>query len=199
MSAEQIDPANPYAPPQAVVADAAWTSVDAFYVVSARKFALLFLATVGLYQLYWFCRHWQQYRVHTGERLWPVARAVFSIFFTHALAGTIDDTIRRSVHRHAWSPSLIATIFVILQIASNVLDRMAWRSIGYPVTDVLSLLILLPLGAVLWSIQSAANTACGDPNGAANARLSGANYAWIAFGALLWVMVGIGLILPGEA
>lgn len=197
MSSEQIDHPNPYAAPEANVADAV-PDLDMFYVISARKFALLFFATLGVYQVYWFYRHWQQYRLRTGERLLPVVRALFSIFFTHSLARRIDDGIRRGTRHVRWSPSVVATLFVILQILSNGLDRMAARSIGSPTTDVLSLLILLPVGWTLWSIQSAANTACQDPDGAGNARLSAANHAWIVFGLLWWALVCFGLFLPDD-
>lgn len=196
MSSEPINSGNPYAPPQAVVADTATPATDAFYVVSARKFTLLFFMTCGVYQIYWFYRHWRQYRAHSGESVLPIVRALFSIFFTHSLTGRIDDVIRQGVHRHRWSPSVIATLVVILQIISNGLERMAARSFGSPTTDVLSLLSLLPLGGALWVIQSAANAACGDPRGRRNAKLTAANYAWIALGLLFWIFALVGLLAP---
>lgn len=196
MSSEPIDSGNPYAAPQAVVADAAAPATDAFYVVSARKFTLLFFMTGGVYQVYWFYRHWRHYRAHSGEAMLPIMRALFSIFFTHSLTRRIDDVIRHGVHHHRWSPSVIATLVVILQLVSNGLERMAARSFGSPTTDVLSLLSLLPLGGALWVIQSAANIACGDPQGRRNANLTAANYAWIALGALFWAFALVGLLAP---
>ena len=189
---------NLYAPPQAEVHSVASEASTEFYVVSTGKFLLLYFFTVGIYQLYWFYRQWAQYRRHHGKALWPIPRAIFSVFFTHSLTRAIHDAQHKAGVRFAWSPSLLATIFVILQIASNVLDRMSWREIGSPLTDWLSLATLIPLAHVLYAIQKAANAACADPDGAGNRYLSGANWAWILLGVLCWLLILIVLVIPAQ-
>lgn len=44
--------------PDVVIADAE----PMFYVVSKRKFTILFLSTIGLYYLYWFYKNWDRYQ-----------------------------------------------------------------------------------------------------------------------------------------
>lgn len=189
---------NLYAPPVAEVGDIATPDTTEFYVVASRKFFLLFFLTVGLYQIYWFYRHWAQFKRHRKLDLWPIPRAIFAVFFTHSLAREIEARIHRSTARFDWSPGAIATTFVILQIASNILDRMAWRNIGFPVTDWISIGILLPMAWLAHAMQRAANVACGDPDGASNAQLTAANWIWMLLGGILWALALLGLLLPQE-
>ncbi|KLI99870.1 hypothetical protein [Luteimonas sp. FCS-9] len=188
---------NLYAPPTAHVAPAPAVAGDAqpFYVVSATKFCVLFFVTFGMYVLYWFYAHWRHWRRVGGETIWPVARAVFSVFFAHALARRIDDRLRAIGIVRAWSPALAATVYVVFQIGSTVTSRMADREIGSPVTDVVSLLALVPIAWSMLAMQRAANAACGDPAGAGNRRFTWANWLWIALFGLLWLLIGVAIAL----
>lgn len=188
---------NSFTPPVVAVDDAAPRSQsNEFYVVSARKFVLLFIATFGLYQVYWFYMHWARYRrVRKQQDVWPVARAIFPIFFTHSLTEEINDTTLRRSPAYRWSPQLAATGYVTASLASMVLDRLAAHSIGSPTTDLASLLMLAPSCMCLLAIQRAANVACGQPRGDTNASLNWANWIWLVMGALLWLVVGLGLAM----
>ena len=56
-----------------------------FYVVSARKFWLLFLLTGGIYCVAWFYKNWAHFKRATkDDDIWPGPRAVFHIFFVHS-------------------------------------------------------------------------------------------------------------------
>lgn len=185
---------NVYAPPAAEVGDAPRAGAGAeFYVVSGTKFLVLFFMTLGMYQLYWFYQHWAHYRRYHAAKMWPVARAVFSIFFTHALTREIDASLARSELRHQWSPALLATGFVIFSILNTVCDRLSAQDIGSPYTDVIGLSCLLPLAGFLLPIQRAANLACQQPQGESNQAFTWANWLWIALGAMLWLLVLVGL------
>lgn len=185
---------NVYAPPVAVVMDVPQAGAGSeFYVVSTTKFLVLFFMTLGMYQLYWFYRHWTHYRRCHGGKMWPVARAIFAVFFTHALAREIDASLARAELRHRWSPATLATGFVIFSILSTVCDRLSARDIGSPYTDVIGLLCLLPLAGFLLPIQRAANLACHRPHGESNQGFTWANWLWIGLGALLWLLVLVGM------
>lgn len=36
-----------------------------FYIVSHRKFTVLFLATMSMYCVYWFYKNWDRYKEHS--------------------------------------------------------------------------------------------------------------------------------------
>ena len=78
---------NIYAPPQVPLEtrSAERPALPPFYVVSLRKLVLLSIATVGLYSLYWFWRHWKLHKLDRKLDIWPVPRAIFAIFFAHGL------------------------------------------------------------------------------------------------------------------
>jgi hypothetical protein len=188
-----------YAPPRAHVADLAIeTASTEFYVVSLRKFWLLLMATFGLYSYYWFYRHWARYRVRNHEPLWPVARAIFSIFFVHSLNRNVDDTLRKARTAHAWWPAASATAFIVLSIVSGICSRLAGRIETLPWLDYVSIALLVPIGWTMASTQRAANAACDDPRGARNARLTKANFAWLVLGGLFWLVYLAGLVLTSS-
>ncbi|HZW17446.1 MAG TPA: hypothetical protein VFF71_01410 [Luteimonas sp.] len=190
-----------YASPRAPVGDVGRIRFDAtrtaFHVVSLRKFWCLYLATFGLYQYFWLYRHWEQYRDWHREPLWPAARSIFSIFFMHALNRHVDDALRTSRTVHAWRPVLSATMFVVLSIVSAIVGRVAARVDAMTQLDYLGIALLLPVGMAMAATQRAANAACQDPGGSANARLTAANWLWIVLGCLLWTLILIGLLAPG--
>jgi hypothetical protein len=128
--------------------------------------------------------------------MWPVIRALFPFFFVFSLLRRLKEEGHAHLEMLQWRSAPTATVMTILLVISKALDRAAYRSIGSPVTDVLSILILLPLLAYFLSVQDKINLVCNDPEGEGNARFTAANYAWIAFGAVLWLLVFIGLFLP---
>ncbi|OON63796.1 hypothetical protein B0920_10725 [Massilia sp. KIM] len=173
-----------------------------FYVVSRKKLAILYLATLGFYGVYWFYKNWSNYKNFNSDKfnvdqsIWPVARGIFSIFFTHALFREIKAYGRDKTALAEWNNELLATLLVLFTIASNILDRLSYRSIGSPYTDVASLLIMMPLLGLLLSAQHKVNVSCDDPKAESNSHMTSVNYCWIALGAILWFLIVLGLILP---
>ena len=182
---------NIYSPPQSELLPEA--TADEFYIVSKSKLAILYMATLVLYGIYWFYINWRNYRVATGAKARPVLRAIFSIFFTHALFREVDENLKKNKMDYLWSPSLNASLFVSLSIATNILDRLAFKEIGSPVTDIISLLILPVSLAFLLNAQEAINLCQNDPKGLANNQFTVFNWLWIGLGLLLWVLTGFGL------
>lgn len=168
------DAAAPAVPPSAPEA-------APFYVVGTRKFTVMFVFTFGLYATYWMYKQWACYRDSLAangvqSRPWPVMRAIFSIFYFHSLFA--------KVRRHAapllddWEYRTHATILALLVLAERVLDKLSGKE--YSDWDTAGLILMLPLWYFYFKAQQLINQACGDPAGTQNARLTGANYAWIA-------------------
>lgn len=168
-----------------------------FYVVSRRKLAILFLSTFALYIFYWFYKNWSRYKgwhpeaCRFGTMVSPAPRAVFWMFFTHALFRKIKQ---HGIDRPAiarWRSSLHATLLVALMLVSSFIDV----PIGGKAGDVVATLIIVPLLFPFLKAQDMINLSCGDPEGKSNHRLSKANKAWAIAGGLLWVFVIIGTFL----
>jgi hypothetical protein len=184
---------NVYAPPKAELSPAADSLAGVpFYVVSPRKFLILFFATLSMYQVYWMYKNWALYRQATGEKLWPVPRAIYSVFFMHSLFRNVK-THKQEDAPGEWNNNASAWTIVGLLVVSNVLSRTSSRAIGSPYTDWLSLLVLIPLAFCFLPVQSQINARCGDPTGSSNDKLTGANIAWCVAGVVIWVLALIGL------
>jgi hypothetical protein len=183
--------------------DEAVYAAPVFYVVSRKKLAILYIATLGLYGVYWFYKNWSNYKhaavpdFNPDRDIWPAPRGLFSIFFIHALFREIKSYGRDKPALAEWNNEGHATKLVLTMIVSNVLDRLSYRSIGSPYTDLASLLILAPLLALFVEAQQMINVSCGDPDGKSNSRFTKANYVWITLGSIVWILVIIGFFLPG--
>ena len=185
---------EPYKTPQADLLAGSDEASGQLYVVSRTKMAILFMATFGLYTVYWFYQNWRNHKDFYGTKIWPVPRSIFFIFFTHSLFGKVDALLREKQPEFEWSPNLLATLFVIVSIISNVLDRLSYREIGSPLTDILSLLILPVALIILLKAQDAINLSQDDRDGESNRRLTLYNYIWIVLGGIFWIFVAIGLL-----
>jgi hypothetical protein len=193
---------NLYAPPVAAVAelsDAGETPAKPFYVVGLLKFLLLFFLSFGLFQLVMYYLHWSRFKRATKTPMWPVARAIFPVFFLHSLAEEIDHRLHRAGIRHDWSPKLAATVIVVLLIANRIADRFLDQMTSDVAVLGFGWASLLVIAWFLWQIQSAANLACGEPDGDSNRRLTLVNWLWIVPLAIFWLLVIAGLALPDSA
>lgn len=187
---------NIYAPPKSnlsIVNESA--QATEFYVVSKRKFATLYVATLGMYSLYWFYKNWSLYRSSSNEKLWPIPRAIFSYFFVHSLFRRIQSRLTREKLAVKWNPEAQATVLAVLIFLSSGLDRAASKSFGSPYTDALSFVILIPLFLSFSKAQAVINIACHDPDGIGNSRLTRINYFWIAVVPVVLALIFVGAFM----
>ncbi|SMF14433.1 hypothetical protein SAMN02745866_00935 [Alteromonadaceae bacterium Bs31] len=168
---------------------------DNFYVVSKNKFVTLYLGTLGLYGFYWMYTNWRRYKEHSKDNIWPIPRAIFHIFFTHSLFRNIDQCLLDKKITHPWKAETTATFYVVLLLVSNGLDRASAKSIGSPITDILSIAVLPLMMWVLLGAQHAINTSQNDLEGKGNCKFTIVNCLWLIFGGILWVMVVLGLLM----
>ncbi|MDO7902295.1 hypothetical protein ACE1YR_08310 [Pseudomonas sp. K1(2024)] len=178
-------------PPQA-------TENRPFYVVSRGKFLTLWILSFGMYQLYWAFANWKQLERSTGEKLWPIARALFSVFFTHSLYREADTHLKRSGSDFRWNPMKLATLFVIVMLIATLAEVLSSHNIGLPIVELLNLGLLPVTGWVTWLGQRGLNAAAGDLEGRSNAQFTPVNYGFMMLGTLLLALACLGLILPAE-
>jgi hypothetical protein len=184
---------DPYAPPIAdcVVGN---NTLSAFYVVSKRKLAILFIATSGLYTLYWSYRNWKRYRSATATKVMPLVRAAMGVWFVYALFRKVDRRMYAMGHRYTWYPRFLALAFILLS---------ALQSTRIWLLDLhLSLVMLVTLMALqvscLLRVQAAVNHFADDIAGRQNSTLSPMNWLWIVLG-LCWWSIFVAVVLMGIA
>ena len=168
-------------------------STAQFYVVSPKKFLSLIIATLGLYNLYWFYKNWSQQKDATQSDIWPVMRSIFSIFFTHSLFRSIDAHIKKQNINYKWEHEFIATAYVFSAVATSFNDIISSNNTNSPLANILGIVLSCIIIVSLYKAQIAINIASNDPKGLSNSHFSAANIAWIIFGAALWGLFFIGL------
>lgn len=86
-----------------------------YYAVSLSKFIVLFLATLGLYEVFWFYRNWQYVKQRDNSDIMPFWRAVFSVFWFYPF---YQDLKRDSQQRYGRSmlpkPYWIILLLILL-------------------------------------------------------------------------------------
>ena len=187
-----------YAPPKSDLTNTRASANTPFYVVSPFKMMVLFLATIGTYQLYWHYENWRLFKLRSqiegtsGAKVWPVPRAVFSLFFVHALLRHVK---RRAVAENrdtGFNSTLHASLMLLLMLSGTVLGNFPEASPYLIPATVIALILLVPTMFVYRAVQTFINQTCGDPLGAANDTFTVANYLWIAFGVLVWLGLAAG-------
>lgn len=168
------------------------TSGMEFYVVSPKKFLILFLGTFGMYTVYWFFKHWSLYKKSVNEDMWPIMRGIFSLFFTHSLFSLFEMKYENKTGEAPKSINYLATLYVVFAIGCQICSKFSENGYGNPITFYLSLLILPVSCWALYQAQSLANFSGDDVNGESNNKLTGLNYFWLALGAAFWCLVLLG-------
>jgi hypothetical protein len=164
-----------------------------FYVVSPKKFLILYLGTFGMYTVYWFFKHWNQYKKSSNEDMWPIMRGIFSIFFTHSLFSLFEMKYTYKTGEPPKSINYLATIYVVFAIGCQICSKFSDNGYGNPITFYLSLLIFPVSCWVLYKAQSLANYAGEDVSGESNSKLTGLNYFWLVLGGIFWLLVLLGM------
>jgi len=192
---------NPYDAPQAqeIVAHGSEHGANAsFYVVSKTKFFILFIATIGMYVIVWGYKNWNAIKVAGNLKIWPAARAIFILFYLHKLMAIVGNAADASGKTKSINYKGIANTAVIVLLVNYIIDRMTAKNIGYPITDIISFLMVFVVAFVIWTAQHAINYAADDEMGTANDSLTVVNWFWIIIGAGLWCLSIYGTI-PSES
>jgi len=177
------------------------TDASDFFVVSIRKLWIMNLLTIGSYGLVWHYQHWKQFRDSISDRdIWPVPRAIFTIFFVHALFGLIQDSSQQK-GGSPWNANILATLYILVAIFSSVLGYLPIDSyLSTPDAAAILYVVNLVLAVLantyfLTKAQAHANFACYDVAGIANSKITWLNIIWIiVFGLYLLAML-IGIFL----
>lgn len=193
-----MEQTNPYQTPEAeLLTETPTSNVEVpFYIVGEKKAWLLFVATFGLYQVYWFYKHWVYIKEQEGSSIWPAPRAIFSYFFCHSLFRKISSNHEKSGRLSTWNPNASATVYIICTLVSNGTDRIADKLESYSAVAVILIGIVALIASIstMISAQTHINDLAKDAHLELNTSLSWANYIWIALGSVLWILSIAGII-----
>jgi hypothetical protein len=181
---------NPYAPPGAAVADviapAAVYAEPPFFAVSLLKLFLMSVCTFGIYELFWFSRHWKAIEKRERRSLNPYLRAVLCVFFCYPCFARIRDYDSGPGGSTLWAGPL-ATGFVVTTLMTRLPER-------YVMLGVL----LQPVCLVV--VQRRANevNAASAPSHYRNDVFSAWNWVALVVGGFILSAATVALIVGGD-
>ena len=117
---------DPYAPPKADVNQVSVATggkiPTSYFVFPPGWLAILATLTLGLFSIYWGYRQWIAVK-RSGQKVFPLGRAIFLIFSVHALFRHIQVSRADSGLAEGRAQRGLATVFVILTICANLAGR----------------------------------------------------------------------------
>lgn len=149
------------------------------FSVGLVKLVVMTIGTFGFYEIYWMYRQWEEIQEHSGEEMRPFWRAIFAIFWFHALIRGVNDAGERHGVTSPVSETAMTAIFVIASVCSRLPDP--FSLVGF--------LTLLPIAVV----QERANeiNAVAAPLADPNTRIRGWNWLAVLMG---WPLFGLVII-----
>lgn len=183
------------APDTDVITPEASNDQTALYVVSLKKFTLLFMLTLGIYSAYWNYRNWKLLKAHRGVKSIPILRGIFSVFFFASLLKHINKELGEEDSKDHLSVTPLASAYIIMSVISSFADRMSARTETVSAVDFISLILLPFLCGVVATAQQAINISQGDPKGASNSQFTALNGIWMLLGLALWLLILFGFMV----
>jgi hypothetical protein len=179
---------NPYAPPAAAVADIAppedVSTEPPFFAVSVTKLAIMSACTFNLYEMYWFYRHWRRIADRERDDIWPVARAIFTLFFCYACFARIRDYPADTRTESTLAAGPLAIGWIVTKLLSRLPDPYGWIA-------MFAFVFLVPVQLHVNELNAAAS-----PSHDRNARFSAWNWLAVVVGGLLVSLALASLFLP---
>jgi hypothetical protein len=103
-----------------------------FFLVGVPKFIVMNLLTLGMYQFYWWYRHWVRLRDQGGEDVWPWARVLFANVFAYFFFDRVNEEADRQGTPTLLSPPLLAIAYFVA-LTSHLLGAPEWVQFLVPV------------------------------------------------------------------
>lgn len=165
-----------------------------FFPVSEGKLITLYILSFGLYGVYWFYKNWTMQAYAINKKIYPLWRAIFSIFFTHALFRRIDKHAAALEKKHQFNANLLATLFVVAIVISNLIDSFSSGTDAIQnmtsYTFIISSFVLFLLSTYpLVKVQATVNRINNDMLGYLNHHYSLWNYLLITLGIITWFLI----------
>lgn len=154
--------------------------------MSEVKLALLSLATLGLYELYWFYRNWKLRKQVRKSDVSPFWRAFFAPIFAFSLFEDVLSEARRVRVSVGWSAGELGVAFLLLSAAWRLPDPY-W---------MVTLLSFVPL-VLVQRVINKANAKSANP-GPVNQSYSVLNVVGIVLGGLVLLLGIIGTFVSVE-
>jgi len=171
------------APGEAVPYSSSTAAEAAFLHIPVSRLIVMSILSCGLYEVYWIYKNWRYLKDRDGLNIMPFWRGWFGIFHCHSLLRTIhQDRELTQVEQPDFSPSALATGWVLLWIAANLIGQAPSALASIISFLVPSFLCLMPVQNYINRVNLKKN-----PN-APHAKWSTGHTVCLIFGVIIWLL-----------
>ena len=100
------------------------------FPVATHKFIVLSLVSFTAYTFYWFYQNWKRIKAGSHETLSPFWRTAFAPLWAFSLFSRIRTMAATQGVAAGWSPALLGTLFVALNLVWNLPGVWWWISLA---------------------------------------------------------------------
>lgn len=153
-----------------------------FLHIPIWRLVVLAIFSCGAYEAYWIYKNWRYVKERDRLKISPFWRGIFGIFFCHGIMKRIhEDPEARAVLTPSFSAGWLATGFVVLTLAANLIAR-APTIAAVAAPFIPAFLFLLP-------VQSYVNKVSRQRRPAEKYyRWSAGHFVCLAYGAAVWAL-----------
>lgn len=151
------------------------------FPVANHKFILMTICSFGIYEVYWSYHNWKRISEASREMVSPLWRAIFCPLWGFSLFRRIDELAAAEGVATRWSPTLLATSYLILHMLWRAPDPWSW----------ISMAAFLPMLPMQWTAQRINRQKLGVVTEEPNNRYSGQNIMLICIGGALFLLAFI--------
>ncbi|MFN8285927.1 MAG: hypothetical protein U0V74_04190 [Chitinophagales bacterium] len=149
-------------------------------VIKPVYFALLSIATLGVYHIWWDYKVWRYIKEKDNSDIMPAARAIFVIIFGYYLFERIAELVGEKGRAVNYSPGAVFAAIFILNICSRL-------------PEPFYLLAILSVIPRLFVVRELNFYFTGDLNGNADQSLSLRQVILLVVGLIFWGLIIVGL------
>lgn len=159
------------------------------YVVSLKKFIILNITTLTLYETYWFYKQWKSLKAQKDFKISPIARAIFSPIFIFSFLGNVAQNLTSVDKTKKLYVVILGMAYILMIVMTGVPDTLVpslpnW----YWLLGMLSFVPLIPAVVAVnhyWDKKTRGNVSV--------SKFGPSNYIWSVIGIVFWLLVAYGI------
>lgn len=157
-----------------------------YFAVSPLKLVVMSTCTLGLYEIYWYYKHWCSVKEREKSDITPLGRAFFAFIFCYSLFKRIQATGQSHNIPRTIAPGPLAAGFILLSVLYKLPDP-------YWLLSFFAVLFLVP-------VQMAANeiNLATSPKHDRNSTFSKWNLVVVVIGGLCFALALVATFLPSK-
>ena len=173
-------------PPLATETVADSVLAPTYFAVSPLKLLVMSTCTLGLYEIYWYYKHWCSVKEREKSDIAPLGRAFFAFIFCYSLFKRIQATGQSHNIPRTIAPGPLAAGFILLSVLYKLPDP-------YWLLSFFAVLFLVP-------VQMAANeiNLATSPKHDRNSTFSKWNLVAVVIGGLCFALALVATFLPSK-